>query len=97
MQSALDTIVTANLHDDIGGVIPASESPHHSPPIILSLGSVVSISAGGGAFKYANQVKSLTRIVFEPYDELECMVRGLIFLIQHISDELYVLRNANFT
>eukprot|EP00301_Raphidiophrys_heterophryoidea_P020356 c5071_g1_i2.p1 GENE.c5071_g1_i2~~c5071_g1_i2.p1 ORF type:complete len:493 (+),score=119.90 c5071_g1_i2:140-1480(+) len=47
-------------------------------------------ATGGGAFKFAAMMKEKTNILFEAHGELESMVRGLVFLINHSPSELYL-------
>eukprot|EP00298_Acanthocystis_sp_HF-20_P007756 c17263_g1_i1.p1 GENE.c17263_g1_i1~~c17263_g1_i1.p1 ORF type:complete len:440 (-),score=165.97 c17263_g1_i1:58-1377(-) len=58
--------------------------------------SVTRVTAsGGGAIKYTPEFKKIANIEVVAEGELECMVRGLVFLLRHYDNELYTLRDVD--
>ena len=45
---------------------------------------------GGGAYKYADQIKSAVGLPIDKVDEMKCIVNGCNFLMKNISDETFV-------
>eukprot|EP00299_Pterocystis_sp_00344_P010795 c4918_g1_i1.p1 GENE.c4918_g1_i1~~c4918_g1_i1.p1 ORF type:complete len:521 (+),score=155.14 c4918_g1_i1:30-1592(+) len=54
-------------------------------------------ATGGGAYKYSRMFEQKAGIVMTAYGELECAVRGLLFLVRHVKDELYTIPNATLS
>jgi type II pantothenate kinase len=52
---------------------------------------------GGGAHKYADEIFEKLEITVKKYDELGCLVRGLLFALANFQDECYTFRNADDT
>eukprot|EP00968_Pinguiococcus_pyrenoidosus_P019002 scaffold1981_cov345-Pinguiococcus_pyrenoidosus.AAC.1 len=47
---------------------------------------------GGGAYKYASVAKQRLEIEFDKHDEMECLVRGLQFVLDNVKDEVYTYK-----
>jgi type II pantothenate kinase len=52
---------------------------------------------GGGAHKYSNEIFEKLEITVHKYDELGCLVRGMLFALSNFPDECYTFRNADDT
>jgi type II pantothenate kinase len=50
---------------------------------------------GGGAHKYDANILEQLDIQVNKYDELGCLVRGMLFALTNFPDELYTYRNAD--
>lgn len=49
---------------------------------------------GGGAHKYANDILEHLDITVNKYDELGCLVRGMLFALANFEEECYTFRTA---
>ena len=60
---------------------------------MYGLGKVKSVNAtGGGAYKYAKLANKELGIEFVQHDEMQCLVRGMNYLLQHSDSELFFVR-----
>ncbi|ETO15636.1 hypothetical protein RFI_21728, partial [Reticulomyxa filosa] len=50
-------------------------------------------ATGGGAYKYASMLTEHLGVVVKKGDELQCLLRGLNFLLTYVPDECYYLLN----
>jgi pantothenate kinase len=50
---------------------------------------------GGGAHKYAKKVRDDLDIEILQADELECLIRGMLYALTHIQNECYTFRRDN--
>eukprot|EP01040_Poterioochromonas_malhamensis_P011898 gene11898-12982_t len=48
---------------------------------------------GGGAHKYSNEIFEKLEITVNKYDELGCLVRGMLFALMNFPEECYTYRN----
>ncbi len=49
---------------------------------------------GGGAYKYSNDFHARFGIDIIKYDEMQCLVTGLNFLVENIPDEIFVYKSV---
>ncbi|KAF0687231.1 Aste57867_20993 [Aphanomyces stellatus] len=50
---------------------------------------------GGGAFKFSKLFEDNLGICLEKVDELECLIRGMVFVMRHVHDECYTFNNVS--
>lgn len=50
---------------------------------------------GGGAHKYSKNIFDALDITLNKYDELSCLVRGMMFALMNFADECYTYRNSD--
>ena len=55
------------------------------------------VATGGGAYKYYDRMKDLLNIEVQREDEMECLMKGLHFLITGIPKEIFVSREDGST
>lgn len=56
---------------------------------VLVSGKNIVKATGGGAFKFADLFKDKLNIVFDKFDEMECLVSGANFLLKTVHPEAY--------
>ena len=55
----------------------------------MFLGKDIKVT-GGGAYKYADQIRAAVGLPIDKVDEMKCIVNGCNFLMKNISDETFV-------
>eukprot|EP00163_Fabomonas_tropica_P008579 TRINITY_DN1830_c0_g1_i1.p1 TRINITY_DN1830_c0_g1~~TRINITY_DN1830_c0_g1_i1.p1 ORF type:complete len:311 (-),score=65.70 TRINITY_DN1830_c0_g1_i1:35-967(-) len=70
--------------------------PYHPSNPTRSLSSLVTQhvpSTGGGAHKYAEKFQERTGLTLQRYDELDCLLRGINFVLKHVRNECFYFKN----
>ncbi|KII65082.1 Pantothenate kinase 4 [Thelohanellus kitauei] len=62
----------------------------------MSLTSNVVFATGGGSVKYANLIKNKLGLELQKEDEIDCAVKGSIFLIKNIKNECFEFDKEHF-
>ncbi|KAJ1498757.1 hypothetical protein HMI56_004799, partial [Coelomomyces lativittatus] len=94
---------TEHIHECIQFLKQLLNQPNASfPKTLLSSGSVVAssnpcrivLTTGGGAYKFSELLSKELAVAIDKKDEMECLVRGLNFLVKNVPKEVFTYKEG---